>query len=309
MRPHTATLFLAALLLAAPLPAGAAVFDQGPVQPRDFRNPTLAAAARASGIETESLFGFTLGSDVDPAGSRGLALETVLGHGRRSGRYSAATAKLEAAYGATDTVSVSLGLLAGFRSIQATPGLAQANALRPDGLGTELRWRLLNRETAPVGLTLHIEPSYRLHDETTGEPGHGIAAENKLILDQALLPGRLYGALNLIYDVEQFRPRGGTTARASTAGLAAALTVQLTKGVFLGAELRHLRAFDGLALERPRGQATFAGPTLFWTITPALWLSASLNLQVAGAETGRSDGLDLANFNRLQARLKLGTEF
>jgi len=302
-------LLLSIAFLLAPIAAAAAIFDQGPIEPRAFRNPTLAAQALATGIETESLFGFTLGSDVDSAGSRGLALETVLGLGRHTGHYTAAGTKLEASYGASDTVSVSLGLLAGWRDIRAVSGIDPTNTVRFDGIGTELRWRLLNRETAPVGLTLHIEPSWRLQDEASGEPGHGIGSENKLILDQALIPGRLYGALNLIYDVEQFRPRGGSTERASTAGIGAALTLQVSKGLFLGAELRHLRAYDGIALDRYRGQATFAGPTLFWTISPALWLSASLNLQVAGGEAGAGHALDLTHFNRTQARIKIGTEF
>jgi hypothetical protein len=66
--------------------------------------------------------------------------------------------------------------------------------------------------------------------------------ENKLILDRELLPGRLYGALNLIYDVEQFRPRGGPTERASTGGISTALGVQIVKGFFLDGELRYPRA-------------------------------------------------------------------
>ena len=292
-----------------PFAAVAAVFDQGPIETREFRNPVLARAALAQGIETESLFGFTLGSDVDGAGSRGLALETIIGQGRRDGRYGAVGSKLEFSYGATDNLSVSLGLLGGWRNIRGVTGMPDTNAVRLDGIGTELRWRLFNREQDPVGLTLHIEPSIRVQDETTGEAGFGFGSENKLIIDKTLIPGRLYGALNLIYDIEQFRPRGGITEKASAAGIGAALTYQLTKGFFLGAELRYLRAYEGLTFNRYLGQAVFAGPTLFWNVTPNLWVSAAVSMQVAGRETGSSAALDLADFNRIQARIKIGTEF
>ncbi|MCX7382126.1 MAG: hypothetical protein NT133_12050 [Alphaproteobacteria bacterium] len=292
-----------------PVAAWGSVFDQGVVETREFRNPVLARAALAEGVETESLFGFVLGSDVDAAGSRGVALETVLGVGRRGGAYRAAGSKLEFSYGMTDSVSVSLGLLGGWRGIRNVPGLSDANAVRFDGVGTELRWRLLDREAAPVGLTLHIEPSVRFHDEVSGERGQGVSAENKLIIDQALVPGRLYAAVNLMYDVERFRPAGGPVEAASTMGIGVAMTYQVSKGLFLGAETRYLRAYEGLAFGRYRGEAMFAGPSLFWSPAHGLFVSAAVDVQVAGRETGSAAALDLADFSRVQARIKIGMEF
>lgn len=306
MRSQLIQALFAALL---PMTAWASVFDQGVVETRDFRNPVLAREALAQGVETESLFGFVLGSDVDSAGSRGVALETVLGIGRRGGAYRAAGSKLEFSYGVSDTMSVSLGLLGGWRGIRGVPGLTDSNAVRFDGVGTELRWRLLDREEAPVGLTLHIEPSLRFHDEVSGERGQGFGAENKLIIDRAVLPGRLYAALNLIYDIERFRPTGGAVESASTAGAGAAMTYQVTKGLFLGAETRYLRAYEGLAFGRYRGEAVFAGPSLFWSPSHGMWVSAAVDVQVAGREAGSAATLDLADFSRVQARIKIGMEF
>ena len=306
MRKSLITAVFAALL---PMAASASVFDQGAVETRDFRNPTLAREALAQGVETESLFGFVLGSDVDPAGSRGIALETVMALGRRSGAYRAAGSKLELSYGVTDSVSVSLGLLGGWRGIRDVPGMSNANSLRFDGVGTELRWRLLDREEAPVGVTLHIEPSLRWRDETTGDRGQGVASENKLIIDQALMPGRLYAAMNLFYDVERFRTAGGAAGSSSTAGLGGALTYQVSKGLFLGIETRYLRAYEGLTFGRYRGEAVFAGPSLFWSPSHGFWVSAAADAQLAGREAGSAAALDLADFSRIQARLKIGMEF
>jgi hypothetical protein len=53
-------------------------------------------------IETENMFGFTLGSDTDEAGVKVLALENVLRTGKRGGRYEALGQKLEFGFGVTD---------------------------------------------------------------------------------------------------------------------------------------------------------------------------------------------------------------
>lgn len=301
-----ALLCLPILLLAAA--AQAAIFDQGPVQTRDFRNPVLAREA-AHGAETESLFGFTPGSDTDSAGSRAVAIESISGFGRRDGSYAAIGGKLEFSYGLTDDLSVSLGLLGGWRNIRGVTGYGNIDALRFDGVGTELRWRILKRGDSPVGLTLHIEPSWRGQDEASGEAGRGVSSENKLIIDRELIPERLYGAVNLIYDIETFKPRGGAYERASTAGIAAAATYQVAPQVFLGGEMRYLRSYDGIAFRRLQGAALFAGPSLFWHFGEASWLSLAWSAQVAGGTTGLSGKLDTDHFARHQVRVKMGVEF
>jgi hypothetical protein len=296
MRP--AALAVSASLLAAT--AQAAVFEQGPVQTRDYRNPVLAREA-AHPTETESLFGFTLGSDTDEAGSKSIAIESVGSFGKRGGRYSGYGSKLEFAYGLRDDLSVSLGLLGGWRDIRGVAGLSDTNAVRFDGLGTELRWRILKRQDYPVGLTLHIEPSWRAQDETSGAAGRGFSSENKLIIDRELIADRLYGAVNLIYDIETFKPRGGTWERASTAGIATAATYQVVPQVFVGGEVRYLRSYEGIAFHRLQGEAVFAGPTLFWHFGDAAFLSLAWNMQVSRP--------DPDNFPRHQLRLKMGVEF
>ena len=297
---------LSALLL--PLPAAAQLFDQGRVPTRDFRSPDMAAQA-GHGIESENLFGPTLGSDIDGPGSRAAALEINSRLGSRTGRTAATGAKLEFAYGATENLSIAASVLAGWRNSRNVPGQANLNALAFDGVGAELRWRFLERGPSPVGLTLHIEPALRVTDERTGERGLGWAFENRLIADTALIPDKLFAAANLIYDVESFRPKGAPLERASTAGLSAAMTYQLRPGLFLGADIRYLRAYQGLALDKFRGWAIFAGPTLFWHATDNIWLSATYAFQIAGRERGSTETYDLGNFPRQMLKFKIGVEF
>ncbi|MBK9082733.1 MAG: hypothetical protein IPL88_11975 [Rhizobiales bacterium] len=264
------------------------------------------------GVETENLFGFTLGSDVDEAGARSLALESVVLAGRRDGRFRTLGAKLEFAYAPIDGMSFSASVLGAHAHVAGVTGFADTRTgYAWNGLGAEWRWRLLDRKSAPFGLTLHVEPSYRRYDEASGLPGRGFGSENKLILDQELVPDRVFGALNITYDIERFRERGATTSeRGSTVGLGAAASVKVTEGVFLGFEAQYMRAYDGYFLRRYAGQALFAGPTLHARLPGSAWMSLAWNAQVAGRAAGASGArLDLENFSRHRLRLKLGFEF
>jgi len=298
-----------ALALVA-MPAAAQVFQQGPVETREYRNPNLAPAPHAHGIETENMFGFTLGSDTDEAGSSGIASENIFRFNRQGGFYAALGSKLEFSRGFTDNFSASASLLGGYRSIQSVDDLPNTNRVRFDGIGGEIRWRLLQRGPNPVGITLHLEPAFRLADEVSGEGGRGFASENRLIFDTAFVPDRIYGAVNLIYDVEAFRPNGApSTEQASALGFSTAVSAQVAPMLFLGAELRYLRSYEGMALNKFQGQALFAGPNLFWHATDAAWVSLGYVTQVTGRAVGTRGTLDLTNFERHAIRLKVGVHF
>lgn len=299
---------LAAMAL-APATLAAQTFDQGPVTTRAHRNQALAAA-NAHPVETENLFGFTLGSDIDEAGTLGFAIESVAGFGRRDGRYAAANTKLEFSWAATSNLSASFSLLGGAWNIANNPALPDTYAMRFRGVGGELRWRWLDRDQDRFGVTLHLEPSMTMADEVTGEAGTGYASENKLIIDTMLMHDRVWAAINLIYDVESFRPwSGGKTEEASVGGISGAVTARVTDSLFLGAEIRYLTAFEKLLLGRQSGRALYVGPTGFWRISDNAWLAASWNIQVAGHANEEPRRLDLTNFSRQLVRLKLGFEF
>jgi len=306
-RAGPATAAILGMLAAGP--AAAAVFEQGPVEPRAWRNETMAAAA-AHPVETENLFGFTLGSDIDPAGTWGVAFETIGAFGKREGRYAAGNSKLELSYAPIDNLSVSFSLLGGAWDINGNPDLPDTKIMRFRGAGGELRWRLLERGPSPVGLTLHVEPSMTLADEVTGQAGTGYGSENKLILDAMLVSDRLWGGLNLLYDLETFRPWSGpATEEGSVGGVSGGLTARVTPTLFLGAEIRYLMAFEKLLLSRQVGNALYLGPTGYWRMSNTAWMSLAWNIQVAGHANNDPARLDLTNFSRQMVRFKLGFEF
>ena len=265
--------------------------------------------AHRHGTETENLFGFTRGSDTERAGAIGIALETVGRFGKRDGTYTGIGKKLELSYGVTDDLSVALGLLTNYHRVAGVTGLEDIHEFNFNGVGSELRWRLAKRGPNPVGVTLHIEPSVQRHDELTGQRATKYGAENKLIFDAEVVKDRIFAAFNLLYEVERVRERGSPDwENSSKLGVTAAATVQVAAQAFLGAEVRYLRAYEGLMPQTFIGEAIFTGPTLFWHFAKNAWIAAAWNVQVAGREVGNTARFDLANFERHQARLKIGIE-
>ena len=98
-------------------------------------------------------------------------------------------------------------------------------------------------------------------------------------------------------------------SRESTAGVATALMVRLQSGVFLGAEARYLRRYDGLDLDVLAGHAVFLGPTLYVKLSERAWMATSWSVQIAGRSVAEPGPLDLRNFERHQARLLFGFNF
>lgn len=339
---------LAALALLMLVPPALA---QGPgsrggdrAAPAEASSVPAGAPDREDGVETENLFGFTAGSDTGEAGGRSAAAEVVGRLGKRSGTYRAIGQKLEFGFGATDDFGVAFGLLGAYTRIRNVPDLGDLSGRNAfAGFSAEFRWRLLDRRTSPFGLTLQAEPSIGRLDDGTGVSGRGIGAETKLILDRELVPDRLFGAINLIYEAERSRDRFAARAeRGSGAGVSAALAYQVAPKVFLGAEARYLRSYDGLGLDRYAGDAVYLGPTAYAEIRPGAWLSATYQVQVAGREGAnrreraveyveglaaiqaaldageeppalegprRRGRLNLAGFERQQFRIKLGFDF
>jgi hypothetical protein len=262
------------------------------------------------GPETENLFGFVLGSDVEPAGARAVALESVWRFGKRAGTYVGVGQKLEFAYGLTDDLSIAAALLGSYHRVRSVPGFDDVERLRANGIGGEVRWRLSNRKTNGFGLTLHIEPSWSVSDELTGLSGRRLASENKIILDTELVRDRLYAAFNIINEMEVVKEQGAPdTERVSKIGFGLALSTPIAKNVFLGAETRYLRAYEGLSFEQATGYALYVGPTLHARFENNTWISLAWNMQVTGREKGNPALFDLTNFERQHVRLKAGIDF
>lgn len=270
----------------------------------------LPDCARAEGIDTEHLFGFMIGADVGTYGEREFQSETTGRFGRNGGRYRAIGQEFELEFTPARNLRVEIGSSFSSHLIAGVPGFDDQRRLSWQGASLDLRYRFLDRETAPFGLTFATELHAKRIDEMSAETVRGFGTEFRLAFDRELVPDRVIAALNLIYEPEWTRLVGSNVMeRDSTAGVAFGLMGQLRPGFLFGGEARYLRKYEGVGLEDFAGQALFVGPTAYFQLSKRSRLTASWSVQAWGRPAGTAASLDLANFERHQARLVFGVNF
>jgi hypothetical protein len=261
-------------------------------------------------VDTEHIFGFTEGADIGEVGDKEFEKETSAGFGKRMGLYAASSTLLDFKYVPLPGVLISPGLLLSYHGISGVPGLDDRQQIGFQGLSFEVKYQLLDRNHAPFGLTLFAQPRGTRIDETNGRRVSQFSSEFTLALDKEILLGRLFGAINLIYEPEISRSHAtGEPERGSGLGVSAAVAAQVLPGVLIGAEARYLRAHEGLVPGSLKGEALFVGPTLYTRLSPDTFMSIAWDAQVAGHAAGEPGRLDLTNFERNRVRFRLGLEF
>jgi len=267
-------------------------------------------ADKAGEVDTEHMFGFTEGSDIGEAGEKELEADSTGRFGKVNGSYNTVATALEAKYSFSDRFRLSAVATVAYYDITGVSVFDDRRQAALQSISFDARFRLFDREHAPFGLTLSVEPHRGFMDEMSGEGADQYGAEFRLLADRELIPGRLFAALNVSYEPEQARLRAsGEILRESLLGIGGALAMQVMPNVFIGAEARSLRQYDGLGLNSFAGQALYIGPTFYATFGQGYFLSAAWNVQVWGAVAGTSGALDLVNFERHQAKLRVGVVF
>jgi hypothetical protein len=261
-------------------------------------------------IDSEHIFGITEGSDVGDAGEKEVEVEPFGRFGKRTGAYAATSTSVLAKYTPIDNFRLAAGFSLASHNISNVPDLPNANQFRWGSVDAEFRYRLLDRERAPFGLTLSAAPSFGRVDETTGLPVDQFSVEWEALFDKDLVPDRLFAALNLLYEPAWTRgPPLGESGREAVVGASTALSVQIVPGLFTAAEIRYLRKYEGVSLNTFLGEALFFGPSLY-AVFPNRWFaSIAWNAQVAGHAVGDPLGLDLVNFERHLVRVRFGVNF
>jgi hypothetical protein len=268
------------------------------------------AAHGAGEVDTEHMFGFTEGSDIGGVGEKELETDSTGRFGRATGSYSNIATAFEAKYTFTEYFRVSAAATVSFYDITGVNGFDDRRQTALQSFSIDARFRLLDRERAPIGLTIGIIPKWGLKDDVSGAPADQYRTEFLLIADRELMPDRLFGAINVGYGQERTRLRvSDESSHDSALDVSAALAAQLMPSVFIGAEARHIRLYEGLGLGQFAGQALYVGPTLYMTFGAQFWLSAAWNVQAWGTTAEGGGALDLTNFERNQVRFRLGVNF
>jgi hypothetical protein len=104
--------------------------------------------ARADGIDTEHLFGFTIGTDVGELGEKELESNLLSRLGKRAGSYSALSQVLSLEYTANQNVRLEVSAVGAYHDIAGVPGLDDRRRGAFDGLSFDIRYRIFDRANA-----------------------------------------------------------------------------------------------------------------------------------------------------------------
>ncbi|MGL4635007.1 MAG: hypothetical protein ACRCWF_03420 [Beijerinckiaceae bacterium] len=325
MRFTLPALFVSVLTLAAG-PAFAADM------PSRVLKPTAPVASKAcketSGLSSD-IFGFSAGSDVADLGAWGGGLEYNGAFGTRFGTLGGHNIKAQVSTSPFPCLEVGPSLNYGFSKMTNRNALTSFNNSAFGGQ-IEFKYKLLGRSTHGIGLTVTAEPGYSAVESKLSDPlaplfaseGSRLGSNSfKLLSDFVLIPDRLFGAVNVEYGQtwssrETLGLNGcasvSTNAwcRGSALNLRAAVSAKINDAFYVGVEAQHLRAYSGTFLNRLNGSANYIGPTFFWQAIPdKLSVSGTFATQVSGHARGVRNDLDLNNFSRHIAKLKLGYSF
>jgi hypothetical protein len=260
-------------------------------------------------IETKYIFGFTEGTSIGLEGEKEVSIETVARIGKRDGRYTATETKLEFEHTPSQFFQFEFGALLASHDINNVTGLDNRRQFAFGGLFGELRYLVIGRGPgAPIGLAVSVEPVWRRIDETGGARVTNFELETKVSLDAELVSNRLYLGANAIYEPEWTRA-DGTIERESTMGFSAALAFRPAQPVLIGAEIGYFRHYDGIGFNVFTGDALYVGPTFYWQLAPKMFMAAAWAVQVAGHDVETPGPLNLAEFSRHKAKLKVALEF
>jgi hypothetical protein len=254
-----------------------------------------AQESRGQAVDTEHIFGFTEGADIGAKGEKELE-NTTIGHLGRPGSFTVFTNEAAFRSGLAEHFRASFGVLADYQSIHNVPDLTDRTALNSGGLSSEFRWQLMQRDDAPVDLTLSLAPQWQRIDDTSGGRVESYAFPIALLADTALVPSKMFAAVNLIYTP-------ATHTNNYPLEFSPAIAAPVTESVFLGAEIRHItRNQNGFFT----GHALFIGTSVFVKFSDSVAFKAAWTVQIPDETTNR---LDLVNFERHQVLAVLVKNF
>jgi hypothetical protein len=281
-----------------------------------FLAANLAARAETTAdvfheAESKYMFGFIDGSDIGNEGEKAFEYEATGSFQKRGGRYSSLEHEFEFEHVLTQNFAYELSAHALSHSISGVEGLDDRSSTQFSGASAKLRYLIIGRGPgSPIGLTISAEPEWARVDDVDGTKTQAYSSEFRIVADTELIPNRLFAAINLIYEPGIGKPADtGMWERSSSAGVGLGLSYRITPTWAMGVAGEYDRAYDGLALQTFDGHALFVGPTLQINLSRKMLLAAAFMAQVAGHAVDDPRALDLTNFERYRANLKVEIEF
>jgi hypothetical protein len=156
----------------------------------------------AAKIDTEHLFGFTIGTDTGEVGEKEIEGQTTGRLGKRDGAYTGLSQALSAEFNPVQNFRLEVSATSIYHDITGVTGLNDRRRGGWQAVSLDLRYRLLDREHASFGLLIDAEPRWGRIDETTGEPVDQYGIDLSIAIDKELIPNRVVAAFNALYGPE-----------------------------------------------------------------------------------------------------------
>src|ERR1700738_4725906 len=206
------------------------------------------AAARADDasswrdLETKYIFGFTTGSGIGLEGEKKFTVDSIGRFGKRDGHYAATETKYEFEFTPSQFIQIEFGALGSTHHIGGVTDLDDRRQVAVSGAFAELRYLAIERTSSnPLAVTLAVEPTVRLIDETSGARVRNYEFETTVNADIELLKNRLFAGFNLLYEPEVTWTALGDTQREAKFGGSAALSLRIASHIVVGGEVWYLR--------------------------------------------------------------------
>jgi hypothetical protein len=279
--------------------------------PKSARAQALSQALdKTYEIETEHMFGFTQGSDIGRSGESEIEVTTTGRFGRDSNAYNVLSTTAEYKYPLSGAFRISGMATISHYGISGVDGLDDRNQFVVDNFAVEFDLRFLDRRKAPFGLTLIAVPFFGFVDGSSGAPADQYGSDFVLAADRELVPDRLFVAVNVAYGFEGSRDHAtGVVSDGSSLAFQFGAAARLAPWLYVGAEARYQRAYIGIGLDTLSGQAVYVGPNFYAPVARGVTVSGAWNFQAWGRADVGGGTLDLVNFERHQALLRVEFDF
>ncbi|WP_456685620.1 hypothetical protein [Bradyrhizobium sp. P5_C11_2] len=270
-------------------------------------------------VDTEHLFGFTEGSDTGEKGEQEVLVDTISRFSKRrdgpgSSTYRMLDTRFSYQFNPAERFSVELSAFCNLRRQRNIAELDDKAFGTFDGASVELKYQFLKGSAEqPLGLALELRPRFTRILPVEGNGANVFDMESLIQLDVQVVPAKIWYGSNISFEPAAGRQRGGSQGyRSSTFLWSNAVVGQVTEGTFVGPEVRYLRGYDGIFLNRLQSQAVLVGPVLHHRFTEKIWLTVAYVAQAWGRDTDPAyarRGLGLTQFERTNLRVKFGMEF
>ncbi len=208
--------------------------------PADAGKTVAKEVAQAADVDTEHLFGFTEGTDIGEAGEKELESDTTFRSGKNTGAFNTTASELEFKYTAFENFRISAAATLAYYDIGGVTDMDDRRQGSLQSLALNMRYRFLDHDRAPFGMTVSFEPHWGFADETSGVPLRHFGWEGDLLFDRVLVPNLLFGAMNVHMDTDRAETvgGGGGAEQQPTLGIFGALAGQAWRGVWIGGDAR-----------------------------------------------------------------------